>query len=152
MTGRYHPGAPSQDVDPADAPGVSQHICLPTQLLSTANNCQYNPHRGDTQDESELGLLSPGGLHSYNSPFDGNQSNLSIQRPVSTAYSLTESYAVPGQQMPQHTPEYSSNSSFQQGIELEDVSFGGGGSTRVDSVARTIDSDEAWRRRQAPGG
>lgn len=130
MAGRYHPRTPSQDLDPADAPS-------------------YNPHRGDTQDDSELGLLSPGGLHSYNSPFDGSQMNLSIQRPASTAYSLTESYAVPGQQVPQQATEYSSNSPFQQGIELEDISFEG--TTRANSSARTIDSDEAWRRRQAPG-
>ncbi|KFX92150.1 hypothetical protein V490_05541 [Pseudogymnoascus sp. VKM F-3557] len=130
MDGRYNPGGPLRDVDPSDP--------------------NYNNQPRDPRDESELGLLSPSG-HAYQSPFDGNnQSNLAIQRPVSTAYSLTESYAVPGQQNPQHATEYSSGSSFQQGIELEDIPFGG--QNRAPSPSRTIDSEDAWRKRQAPGG
>jgi len=35
-------------------------------------------------------------------------------------------------------------------VELEDIPFGG--STRAYTPSQTVDSDEAWRQRQAPGG
>ena len=96
-----------------------------------------------------MGLLSPGGSRNYNNAQYPNP----LHRPVSTAYSLSESYAPAPGHPNQHSQEYSNGASY--GVQLEDVPFAGSigtGPTRTDSPAGTIDSDEAWRQRQNPAG
>ncbi|RQM05527.1 hypothetical protein DH86_00001548, partial [Scytalidium sp. 3C] len=118
-------------------------------------NTYHLPPQHDEEDGS-LPLLEPGGYDRRSpspgrgNPFDHNAAGQSIDRPVSTAYSLTETYTVPGGGTAPvaYSNEYGYNTTVPGGA-LENP-YGG----RVASPYSRSDTDstEAWRQRQAPGG
>jgi chitin synthase len=68
-------------------------------------------------------------------------------RPSSTAYSLSESYAAPADEFSQsHYDPYGQDQPYQGGVELQDLPLGS------QTTSSRPDSEEAWRRRQLPGG
>ncbi|KAK8097169.1 chitin synthase 1 [Apiospora kogelbergensis] len=104
------------------------------------------PQQEQDDDETQRHLLSS------NAPYQYDQDRLGAgtppARPVS-AYSLTESYA-PGAtttpQPPVYNSEYAAQGGFPQGHQLEDTGYGYG------RPASTVNGDDAWVRRQQPGG
>ncbi|KAK6821937.1 chitin synthase 3a [Apiospora arundinis] len=111
-----------------------------------ANSAYHIPPQEQDDDETQRHLLSS------NAPYQYDQDRLGAGtppvRPVS-AYSLTESYA-PGAtttpQPPVYNSEYAAQGGFPAGQQLEDTGYGYG------RPASTVNGDDAWVRRQQPGG
>ncbi|KAK8070113.1 chitin synthase 3a [Apiospora phragmitis] len=111
-----------------------------------ANSSYHIPPQEVDDDETQRHLLGS------NAPYQYDQDRLGAGtppvRPVS-AYSLTESYA-PGAtttpQPPVYNTEYAGQGAFPGGQQLEDTGYGYG------RPASTVNGDDAWVRRQQPGG
>jgi chitin synthase len=135
-----------QDLPPAGSSTVSSSIA--EYQASTNYKPQYHLPPQDDEDGNQPLLHQPGNLlHYTSSPFD-DQSTLRTEspsgRPISTAYSLSESYA-PGAVSAPYSSEYGGASS----TYTEDNPYARASSpySRADT-----DSTEAWKRRQMPGG
>jgi chitin synthase len=152
MSGRYQ-GHQLQDTPPAGGASVSNSQGSKSDFLTVSDLQQYHlPPRADSPDETELSLLGPAGSTAYNTPYE---SHLGVStpeiRPPST-YSLTETYAIPGQnpQGSSYSAEYGNGADF--GHQLEDNPYATSGRTGTPFSKAETDTSEAWRQRQAPGG
>lgn len=117
-----------------------------------ANTSYHVPPRDPSPDEeAERALLSHGGgqLSSYGNPFDDGtrRTHTPPVRPNST-YSLTETYAIPGQEDTSYSSYDHSHTGY-SGVTLQDTGYMGGRSESPYSQAETS-STEQWTRRANP--
>ncbi|KAK2625225.1 hypothetical protein QTJ16_005594 [Diplocarpon rosae] len=128
----------------------------PQELQDLPPGSSYHKPPQDEEEGNQPLLHTPAHAGPFASPYDGPSNTLRTgtppARPVS-AYSLTESYAMPGGGAP---PTPYSNSEYSAGTtayghSLEDNTYPRANSPGAYSAADS-NTTEAWRQRQAPGG